>query len=89
MLGEIEKFRIQAAFGGHLPIKTCLPLYSSPKYHLINSFEKEGAKKQSNSISFFMRWFAQETLAISEKTHVKILQKLAKGTWEILGEVIQ
>ena len=36
-----------------------------------------------------MRWFAQETLAISEKTHVKILQKLAKGTWEILGEVIQ
>ena len=36
-----------------------------------------------------MRCFAQETLAISEKTHVKILQKLAKGTWEILGEVIQ
>ena len=36
-----------------------------------------------------MRCFAQETLAISEKTHVKILQKLAKGTWEILGDVIQ
>ena len=72
----------------YLPIKICLPFHSTLKYQLLNSFEIR-VQKKSNAISFFMRCFAQETLAISEKTHVKILQKLAKGTWEILGEVIQ
>ena len=84
MLGEIEKFRIQAPIYQLI----CLPFHSTLKYQLLNSFEIR-VQKKSNAISFFMRCFAQETLAISEKTHVKILQKLAKGTWEILGEVIQ
>ena len=72
----------------YLPIKICLPFHSTLKYQLLISLEIR-VQKKSNTISFFVRCFAQETLAISEKTHVKILQKLAKGTWEILGEVIQ
>ena len=69
----------------YLPIKICLPFHWTLKYKLLNSL-KIRVQKKSNTISFFVRCFAQETLAISEKTHMKILQK---GTWEILGEVIQ